>query len=77
MVEATKLPLSRSSRGRSRCRGRRRWGEGGGEGCGGREGAEGGNDLPGKTFYPVTRLDKFANFSGKAKPPGYPVTIPR
>ena len=64
MVEATKLPLSRSSRGRSRCSGRRRWGEGG-------------NDLPGKAFYPVTRLDKFANFSGKAKPPGYPVTIPR
>ena len=44
---------------------------------GGREGGEGGSDLPGKAFYPVTRLDKFANFSGKAKPPGYPVTIPR
>ena len=51
---------------------------------GGREGGKGvgvgrgggGNDLPGKAFYPVTRLDKFANFSGKAKPPGYPVTIP-
>ena len=24
-----------------------------------------------KTFYLVTRLDKFANLSGKAKPPGY------
>ncbi len=51
------------------------WREGGkgvGEG-----GGEGGSDLPGKAFYPVTRLDKFANFSGKAKPPGYPVTIPQ
>ena len=35
------------------------------------------NYLPGKAFYPVTRLDKFVNFSGKAKPPGYPVTIPQ
>ena len=52
-------------------------GEGGGEGCGGRDGGEGGSDLAGKAFYPVTRLDKFANFSGKAKPPSYPVAIPR
>ena len=48
-----------------------------GKGVGGGRGGEGGSDLPGKAFYPVTRLDKFANFSGKAKPPGYPVTIPR
>ena len=47
----------------------------GGKGVGGGRG--GGSDLPGKAFYPVTRLDKFVNFSGKAKPPGYPVTIPR
>ena len=43
----------------------------------GEGGGEGGSDLPGKAFYPVTRLDKFAIFSGKAKLPGYPVTIPR
>ena len=40
----------------------------GGKGVGGGRG-EGGSDLPGKAFYPVTRLDKIANFSYKAKPP--------
>ena len=47
MVEATKLPLSRSSRGRSRCSGRRRWGEGGGKGVGG---GTGGRE---EAIYPV------------------------
>ena len=55
VAEATKLPLSRNSRGRSCCRGRRE--------------GDGGNDLTGKKFCLVTQLDKFANFSGKAKPP--------
>ena len=44
---------------------------------GGREGEGGENDFPGEAFYPVTRLDKFANFSGKANPAGYLVTISR
>ena len=43
---------------------------------GGRGRVGGGNDLSGKAFYPVTWLDNFINFSGKAKPPGYPVAIP-
>ena len=45
---------------------------------GGREGGGGGeNDLLCEAFYPGTRLDKFANFSGEAQPPGSPVTIPQ
>ena len=33
-------------------------------------GRGGGKDLPGKAVYPVTWLDKFANFSGEAKQTG-------
>ena len=44
---------------------------------GGVRGERGGrNDLSSKAFYPATWLDKFANVSGKGKPPGHPVTTP-
>ena len=51
--------------------------EGGGEGCGGREGEGEETNYPVKLSTRSPGLDKFANFAGKAKPLGYLVTIPR